>query len=462
MDLAGTWRAAPANDELRRVFAEPGYSEAQASSRTGAIEEWTDIDVPGHWRSAARFSDNDGAVLYRRTFSATRPGEDRRVWLKFDGIFYQGDVWLDGAYVGDTEGYYLPHDFDVTEQFNERTEHVVAVEVSCPPQNNQAAKRNLTGMFQSSDHLDRRWNPGGIWQSVHVEETGPIRIKRLRCICLDASTERAELAIRAVVDCARAGTVRLRSDVGTTFHEFDHAVAKGSNRVEWRVVVERPMLWWPLALGRPHMTDVVVSVFDVPTPSAVTLPPVEAEAGATSELGQPSDSRRFRTGLREVRMKNWIFQINGERMHLKGANIGPVRMAIGDATVAELRQDIAAAQDAGLDFLRVNAHVTHPSFYDAADEMGMLVWQDLPLQRGYARSVRKQAVRQAGEAIDLLGHHPSIIHWCGHNEPLAFDADPETMAGSTRKAAELKGRYTRCRRSRPGTSRCSTSRSTGR
>ena len=36
----------------------------------------------------------------------------------------------------------------------------------------------------------------------------------------------------------------------------------------------------------------------------------------------------------------------------------------------------------------------------------MLLWQDFPLQWGYARSIRKQAVRQVAEAVDLLGHHP--------------------------------------------------------
>ena len=36
-------------------------------------------------------------------------------WLTFDGLFYQGDVWLDGAYLGDTEGYFAPHTFEVTD-----------------------------------------------------------------------------------------------------------------------------------------------------------------------------------------------------------------------------------------------------------------------------------------------------------------------------------------------------------
>jgi beta-mannosidase len=71
--------------------------------------------------------------------------------------------------------------------------------------------------------------------------------------------------------------------------------------------------------------------------------------------------------------------------------------------------------------VRVHAHVSRPELYDAADEAGVLLWQDLPLQWGYARSVRKQAIRQADAAVRLLGHHPSVAIWCGHNEPLAID-----------------------------------------
>src|SRR5206468_9481902 len=77
------------------------------------------------------------------------------------------------------------------------------------------------------------------------------------------------------------------------------------------------------------------------------------------------------------------------------------------------------AREAGLDLLRVHGHVTRPEFYDAADRHGVLLWQDLPLQWGYS-GVRAQAVRQAAEAVGVLGHHPSLAVWCGHNEPLAI------------------------------------------
>jgi beta-galactosidase/beta-glucuronidase len=50
-----------------------------------------------------------------------------------DGIFYQADVWFDGAYLGDPEGYFFPHSFDVTQLARLGDEHVLAVEVACTP-----------------------------------------------------------------------------------------------------------------------------------------------------------------------------------------------------------------------------------------------------------------------------------------------------------------------------------------
>ena len=411
-DLGGRWRVATATDELRRTFAATELND----------QDWTEVSVPGHWRNWDGFGNNDAPVLLRHRFAAAAPAEGRRSWLGFEGIFYQGDVWFDGLYLGDTEGYFVPHTFEVTNALRERTDHLLGVEVTCSPQRSRTAKRNLTGVFQHWDCIDPEWNPGGIWRPVTLFETGPVRIVRLRVICLEANRERAVLAIRAVLDSPSARTMRLRTTVGHTLDEQEHQLAKGQNRVEWRVSVERPELWWPHGLGAPTMTDVAVEVIDP----------------GTEEV---SDSRQRRTGMRQVRKENWIFEINGERLHLKGANLGPTRMAIGEATPHELRRDLELAKDAGLDLIRLHAHVTHPDFYTAADELGMLIWQDMPLQWGYARSVRKQAVRQAGEMVDLLGHHPSIIHWCGHNEPLALDVNPDVVNGAPRKAAEMIGRY---------------------
>ena len=72
-------------------------------------------------------------------------------------------------------------------------------------------------------------------------------------------------------------------------------------------------------------------------------------------------------------------------------------------TPAMVRGDVERAVEAGLDALRVQAHIARPELYQAADELGIVLLQDFPLQWGYQRGVRREAVRQAREAVDALG-----------------------------------------------------------
>jgi beta-mannosidase len=422
IELSGAWKAMQATDELRRRSADPLFDD----------RSWHNTHVPSHWRNDPSFADCDGPVLYRHAFSspadhpAVMSHGETRWWLQFDGIFYQGDVWLDGDYIGDTEGYFAPHSFEVTEQLTSKAEHLLAVEVTCAPQKSRKSKRNLTGVFQHWDCIDPDWNPGGIWQPVRLLATGSVRLERVRVLCVSADQRQATLAIRANLDTGRARNVTINTVVTdgsatVAADEQTHAIASGMNRVEWRVTVENPNLWWPHALGEPHLVDVEVRV--------------------TDDDGYVTDTRRRRTGLRQIRQDDWIYRINGERIHLKGANQGPLRMAIGETTAEESRSVLQSAKDAGLDLLRVHAHISHPSLYDAADNMGMLIWQDLPLQWGYARSVKKPAVEQAREAVELLGHHPCIIQWSGHNEPLALDIEPGESLENRKRAANMIGRF---------------------
>ena len=400
MELSGTWRACIADDEVRREGVGLDHDDSS----------WPAIEVPGHWRSTPAFADTDGPLLYRRRFHADAPAEGRRRFVRLDGIFYQADVWLDGAYLGDPEGYFFPHSFDITGLSRLATEHVLAIELSCSPQRQRAAKRNITGALQHSDAIDPAWNPGGLWQAAHIDDTGPVRIDRMRVLCRDANDARAHLRLHARLDADRPRSVLLRTSVdGRVLAEQTQSLAHGLNEVDWTVDVNDPRLWWPWSLGEQHLTDVQIDVV------------VD---------GDCSDQRSLRTGLREVALQDWTFSVNGERLFVKGANLAPTRAALAEATPAEVRRDVELARDAGLDLIRVNGHIARPELYDSADELGMLVWQDFPLQGGYARSIRKEAVRQAREAVDLLGHHPSIAVWCAHNEPVADDTGGKALGSS--------------------------------
>jgi beta-mannosidase len=441
MNLGGDWLAAASTDDLRRVFAAPDLDDSA----------WQPIPVPGHWRSVAAFADADGPILYRTRFTTAQPEPGRRSFLTFDGVFYQGDVWLDGEYLGDTEGYFFAHTFEVTGAVGARRDHLLAVEVTCARPGDLSVKRNLTGVFQHWDCIDPDWNPGGIWAPVRIEQTGPVRIRGLKVLCRDATEEAASLDLEANLDTVEPTTVQLsttarrEADPGVAGELVEeHPLAAGLNQVRWRLTIERPELWWPHALGDQPLYTIDVTAqarpTSTPTPAGPNgpfdegsgdgQPLLAAESGpepgsldgtdrgsGSEEITEVSDHRHLTTGLRQIRIRNFIATVNGERLFLKGANCGPTRRALADATCDELAGDVTLARRAGLDLVRLHAHISRPEFYEAADRQGMLVWQDLPLQWGYGQ-VRRQAMAQAREAVALLGQHPSVALWCGHNEPL--------------------------------------------
>lgn len=388
MELSDGWCAHEADDALRRAYYRRDFDD----------RVWEPVTVPGHWRSHAAFSDSDGPLLHRCRFTMPRLAPGRRAWLTYDGIFYQADHWLDGSYLGDTEGYFAPHTFEVTDALRTRDDHTLSLEVACSPR----GRHNLTGAFQSGRWTDPDWNPGGLWRPVRLTETGAVRISTLQAVCREATPQRATMAFRALLDSDTVRTVRLHTTIGGLEHAADHPLAAGENTLDWTVTIERPELWWPQALGTAHLYDVRV---------AVHLAQDEAPGGEQPGDRTLSDQRRLRTGLRTVRMKGSICSVNGERIFLKGSSLGPTRMDLGYATPEELQRDVDLAVGTGLDFLRVHGHVTRPELYDAADEAGLLVWQDFPLPRSATRGVRRRAGEQARQAVDLLAHHPSVAIW---------------------------------------------------
>src|SRR5579859_5223874 len=139
MEVSEGWRAAVADDELRRFYPQVGFDD----------RSWEPIGPLSHWRSTPAFADSDGPILYRVDFEASDEGA--RSWLELDGIFYTSDVWFDGNYAGDTEGYFVPHAFEVTDALRQRRQHTLALEVACNPQTDPSQKRNITGVFQHWD-----------------------------------------------------------------------------------------------------------------------------------------------------------------------------------------------------------------------------------------------------------------------------------------------------------------------
>ena len=391
MDLGGTWVAAPGGGGAVLGFPDEGFDDA----------DWVTVEVPGHWGRVAGLADAS-SVRYRRRFNQQAPAAGERRWLVLEGVLYQGDVWLNGGYLGDVEGYFMAHQFEVTEAMAGRGEHLLALEVSCPARSSDISGGHTLGSLGQASELLPPGNPGGVWGPVRVVSTGSVRILDLRVATVGASEQRAVVTLQADLDAADAGLVWLHTSIGEIDHVGDHVLAAGLNQVEWRVVVPRPRRWWPHQLGDQPQYEVSV----------------EARTGD----GRLSDRRQVRTGLREVRMDRWQFSVNGVRLFLKGTSFGPASPWWAEVDEADMRRDVELAKDAGLDLIRVFGHVAPPALYDAADEAGMLIWQDLPLIGPFPRGSREAITDCARAAVCTVGAHPSVILWCGHVDPFGDNA----------------------------------------
>jgi beta-mannosidase len=343
--------------------------------------------------------------LYRTTFSLPNDPstDDGRHWLVFDGIWQSADVWLDGSYLGPTDGWFIPNEFDITDQIHtsETGEHVLAVEVMSQQPNADEPTRNLNGIFDDPDIVGHQ-NRGGIWQPVRIVSTGPVRMIKNRLVCTEASITAAKVHLRShlVSDESRSVTITttLRPPGGAppVVSSRQHDLASGATVLEWDLAITDPQLWWPWQLGDQPLYRVTVSV---------------EVNGSISGIWERT------VGLRQIRMKNYVLLVNGERLFAKGVDMWPTTTLPADATPEQISGDVARAKDLGLNLLRVESHVARPELYDAADRAGMLIWQDMPMRGEVKRSIQSNAVNAAHRLVDKLGAHPSIVVWCAHYDP---------------------------------------------
>ncbi len=394
--LNGLWQLLPV-EEFRESYPSDG---------------WLEMELPSHWQEHPVLESHAGKVVYKKRFPFQKR-RNKRYRLRLNGIFYWSTVYLNGHRLGENEGYFFPQEYEVTDRL--RKDNTLLVEVDCPEEKDKTGKRMITGVFSHWDCLDPKVNPGGIWLPVEILESGAIYIEGTRLQVKALSEEKALVAASLSLEAAEAGRAKLR----ITFTPYNFSapsqafqrevkLAPGSNQIEETVEIMEPRLWWSHDLGHPHLYRVAIEV-------------------RNGRL--PSDRLEFNFGLRTFEMREWIAYLNGQRLFLKGSNYPPGDARLARMTYEAYRRDLRLAKEAHMNALRVHAHIEHPAFYQAADEEGILLWQDFPLQWGYAKEVLPEALRQVEKMVRLLFNHPSIAIWCMHNEPLWIAEGTEEIAG---------------------------------
>jgi len=269
-------------------------------------------------------------------------------------------------------------------------------------------------------HFGWDWGPryvtAGIWRPVKLESWDAQRLTAMAVQTRNLDAAKADLEIAVEVESAAVGSAAVRIEVldpdGGRVARIDRKamLQAGDNRIAVPVALHQPRRWWPVGQGEQARYTV-----------RATLAP---DTSGATHIEQ-------RTGLRTVELRREVdrnggqgfaFVINGVPIFAKGANVIPFDMFPARVDAARIRRELTAARDANMNMLRNwgGGYYEDDVFFDIADELGLLVWQDFMfgggMQPGYDPAFRANVVEEARDNVRRLRHHPSVVLWCGNNE----------------------------------------------
>lgn len=255
---------------------------------------------------------------YRTAFNLPADVADKRIRLRFNGINYASEIWLNGERLGNIKGAFIRGTFEIEPQPGE---NVIAVRVSPPPHPGIPHEQSITGgvgenggqmaidgpTFVATEGWD--WIPAmrdrntGIWQSVELEARGDLVLGDPQIIT-DLPLPRTDSAdIHIRVPVTNHGNSAARASVTASFDgrsvtgSIDLAPG-ASGEVKFspdrnpELRVANPKLWWPNGYGEAALHRMNFTV---------------GEAGGT-----PSDTRSVRFGIREVSYDLSLFDSAGQ------------------------------------------------------------------------------------------------------------------------------------------------------
>ncbi len=250
----------------------------------------------------------------------------------------------------------------------------------------------------------------GLWQGVKLEAYNNFTVPYLSVLNDSVTGQTAYL--RAAVtfiskeDMPIVISGSLLSGSRVLYSEVQ--CGNGENTVFIPFTLKNPELWWCNGEG--------------------LQPLYEFHFDLTGTNGQ-SIVQRVKTGLRTVRLiqekdsagSSFYFSLNGRPVFMKGANYVPQDVFLNRVTDDQYRSLLTDVKNCGMNMLRVWGGGVYEKkiFYDLADSLGILIWQDFmfacgmyPVDDAFIGNIKSEARHQ----VLRLNGHPSLALWCGNNE----------------------------------------------
>ncbi len=346
--------------------------------------------VPHH-----NFGVSDYAFVstYRKRFVLPEPRNGRRVWLDFDGAMIAATVTINGHTFDEYKGGYTPFSFDITEYLNASGQNVLTVRLD------SSERPDIPPFGFVVDYLAF----GGIYRDVWLRYVEPCHVEQVFVRPQHVLSETPRLDID--VKLANQGESPRNVTVLAKAHRTVPDVWEGASDSAAPTVAAGEELTTLVSFER--VESVVLWTLDQPVLYTV-------EVGLFDD-GELLDSVIVRFGWREAEFRtDGGFYLNGARVDLIGLNRHQTYPFIGAAAPARLQQMDAdiIKHELGCNIVRTSHYPQSPYFLDRCDEIGLLVFEEIPGWQHIGDAAWKAlSLRDVRAMIERDRHHPSIILW---------------------------------------------------
>ncbi|MBL6447180.1 glycoside hydrolase family 2 protein [Fulvivirga sp. 29W222] len=367
---------------------------------------WRTLSVPHDWSIEGEFSkehpatEGGGALpggvgWYRKTFQLDEATKGKRVYLQFDGIYMNSEVWINGHYLGKRPFGYISFEYDLTPYLSYgKDSNVVAVKVN------------------NSKQPNSRWYSGsGIYRNTRLVITSSIHVAQWGTYVKVPELSKQQALVKVQTTVLNTTGESTKANVHTFIKSKDNKVvteassalqlSESETVLDQELLVSSPQIW---SINDPNLYTVHTEV---------------------SINGEKIDTYTTPLGIRTFSFDQQKgFTLNGEQVKIKGVCLHHDLGCLGSAiNTRAIERQLEIMKEMGVNAIRTSHNPPAPELLDLCDKMGLLVmdetfdmWSMKKSEYDYSLYWDEWHVRDLTDHIIRDRNHPSVFVWSIGNE----------------------------------------------
>lgn len=367
---------------------------------------WEDVNIPHSYNNTDPYDDNNdyyrGITWYRKKLKLNSSYKNKKIYVVFDGVNQIADVYANGAFAGRHKGGYTAFTIDITPFVKtDGSDNVLAVQVN-----------NAPDMFIAP--LDVGFTIyGGIYRNVHLLITDSVHFSMDNYgssgVFVTPSFTNNAIKVKVKGEISNETIQKKQVEIKCSLFDSAHQLVSTSsnsyfikpnqNDFSFESQIEKklnPVLWSP---ENPYLYTLTTQIV---------------------ENGKIIDQLSYPVAFKTIRFSSDSgFFLNGKKYILKGTNRHQDKINKGSAlTQEDHEKDLLLIKKMGCNFLRLAHYPQDPYVLKRANELGLLIWEEIPLVN--YMNINKEFLQNCSNMLkEMIRQHynnPSIILWGSMNE----------------------------------------------